>query len=296
MTSLAGITTLCFAASYLVALGLETLRWLRRDSGRSAVALFFAAAGVLAHTLFLFNRAIENSGRPLSSPFDWYLVAAWGVAVVYLYMAMHERSARVGLFLLPLSLLLIAASRFAARTPFPATTATKYWLWLHSLALLLGVVSILVGFAAGAMYLVQARRLKRHVAPDASHTLPSLERIDRLAGRASIATVGFIGAGFLSGLVLKLHAEAAGDVVAWTDPTVLGLGVLFAWVLIAALFAWWYRPARHGRKAAYLSIASFILLAALVTLMLAFPTQHPMAQEPAGMDAPTPGAADEAAP
>lgn len=283
MNSLAGVTTLCFSASYLVALAADLWRWRRRAGGRATLAPLAAAAGLVAHTLFLWNRAAEHAGRPLSSPFDWYLVAAWGVAAFYLYLALHQRSARVGLFLLPLALLLVAASRFASREAFAAATAATYWRWLHSVALLLGVVSILVGFAAGVMYLVQAWRLKHHRPPDSGLTLPSLERLDQLAGRASVATAALIGVGFISGLVLnQIAATAAGRVVSWSDPTVWSLGVMFLWVMVAAAFSFFYRPARHGRKAAYLALASFALLVLMLSLMLAAPTQHPMAPEQAG--------------
>ncbi len=44
---------------------------------------------------------------------------------------------------------------------------------------------------------------------------------------------------------------------------------MLAWLVAASLFNAAYRPARHGRKVAYLTIASFGFLAlALATLLL----------------------------
>ena len=48
-----GISVVCFAASYAVALVCEASRLLFRSGVRGAAMIAFAAAGLLAHTLFL---------------------------------------------------------------------------------------------------------------------------------------------------------------------------------------------------------------------------------------------------
>jgi hypothetical protein len=59
----------------------------------------FAAAGLFAHSAFLYYRAINAVGAPLSSEKDWYLVAAWATVVVYLYLAVLHPKTPFGLFL-----------------------------------------------------------------------------------------------------------------------------------------------------------------------------------------------------
>ena len=46
----------------------------------------------------------------------------------------------------------------------------------------------------------------------------------------------------------------------WTDPVVLSSGALFAWVSAATVFESFYKPARQGKKVAYLTLASFVFL------------------------------------
>jgi high-affinity Fe2+/Pb2+ permease len=48
--------------------------------------------------------------------------------------------------------------------------------------------------------------------------------------------------------------------VPWSDPAVWISGLLVAWVVAAVLFNGLYRPARQGRKVAYLTVASFVVL------------------------------------
>ena len=44
---------------------------------------------------------------------------------------------------------------------------------------------------------------------------------------------------------------------------------MLAWLVVAAVFGGLYKPARHGRKVAYLTVASFgFLMLALGTLLL----------------------------
>ncbi len=74
--------------------------------------LGFAAAGLVAHTAFLYYRAVNAAGAPLSSERDWFLVAAWVLVVVYLYLAVLHPKVPFGLFLLPLALGLIGAATF----------------------------------------------------------------------------------------------------------------------------------------------------------------------------------------
>ena len=64
------------------------------------------------------------------------------------------------------------------------------------------------------------------------------------------------------------------DPVPWYDPVVLSTLVMFGWLLIAVLLGALYRPARRGRKVAYLTVVSFVFLLIVLGVGLAFDTQH----------------------
>ena len=67
---LSGVGIMCFAASYSVALALELTRLLFRSGIRGAAMLGFAGAGLVAHSAFLYYRAVDAVGSPLSSEQD----------------------------------------------------------------------------------------------------------------------------------------------------------------------------------------------------------------------------------
>src|SRR5688572_5229302 len=127
----AGISVTCFAASYLVGFVLEVCRLFFRSGIRRAIMLGFIGAGFVAHTLFLMQRAMDAASSPLSSSFDWCLVAAWLIVATYFYWNYYYPHAAIGLFLLPLALALILAALFADREPFAVEPASKVWGVIH---------------------------------------------------------------------------------------------------------------------------------------------------------------------
>jgi ABC-type uncharacterized transport system permease subunit len=122
---------------------------------------------------------------------------------------------------------------------------------------------------------VQARRLKHKRPPGTGLRLPSLEWLERTNSRAIFISAVMLGLGFLSGIVLNLVPERS-QVAAlpWNDPIIWSSGLLLTWVLVASGFSLLYRPARQGRKLAYLTVASFVFLVLAAGVWIALPSQH----------------------
>lgn len=270
---LSGVSTLCFAGSYAVVLLLELSRLVFHSGVRRIIILALAAAGLVAHSAFLYYRAAREPGSPLSTQQEWYLLAAWFLAVVYLYLAVcHPRQA-FGLFLLPLVLGLVGVATFlASAEPFPRASASRAWGIVHGTSILLATVVVLFGLVTGLMYLEQARRLKRKRPPRRGLALPSLEWLRAANGGAIIVSLFLLGVGVLSGLVLT--AMSHDGHLRWNDPVVLSTLAMLAWLFSAAMVSAFYRPARAGRKVAYLTLANFVFLVAALGIGLWLNTSH----------------------
>ena len=273
---LSGVTTLCFAASYAVALALEISRLLFRSGVRGAIMLGFAAAGLVAQTAFLYYRAIHEHGTPLSSEKDWYLVAAWVLVVVYMHLAVLHPKVPFGLFLLPLVLGLIAAATFLAdNDPLAREPASKIWGAIHGGSIVLATVAVLVGFVAGLMYLGQAWRLKHKRPATGGLRLPSLEWLQWANGRAMVVSVLMLGLGVLSGMILnRINISDQARRLPWNDPVILSTWLMFFWLLAAMILSTIYRPARAGRRVAYLTLVSFVFLAIMLAAGLLMDSRH----------------------
>ena len=265
MNWISSISITCFAASYAVSLVLEVSRLFFRASSRMFVALGFAAAGLLSHSLYLVAEAqteIASRVIPWSNWHDFCLLAALVLAAAYWGLTIRRPGNALGIFLLPLVLALIGvALLFRDEAPFAPHAAIFTWRAIHGVTLLVGTVAVTLGFATGVMYLVQAYRLKHKLPPRQGFRLPTLEWLQRFNRETLVVSTCLLAVGLISGVVLNLsQRKEPGTGVELTDPVVLSSGVLFAWLLAITLFEWWYRPARQGSKVAYLTLASFVFL------------------------------------
>jgi ABC-type uncharacterized transport system permease subunit len=107
-----------------------------------------------------------------------------------------------------------------------------------------------------ALYVFEDRRLKRHDAGVLRLRLPSLEALDRLAARATLAGLALLSAGIVVGL-------------GWLDVRGLDAAMTVAvliWVLYAlALLIRWEAGVR-GRRFARLLLAGLVLVVAVLPL------------------------------
>lgn len=276
---LSGVQVICFAASYGVSLALEVTRLLFRSGVRGMAMVLFAAAGLTAHTIYLFNRAVSAAGPPLSSQRDWCLMAAWVLAVVYLLLLWRRPKTAFGLFVLPSVLLLIGVGTFFADPrPIAAGPAGRFWGAVHSAALGGTAVAVVCGFATGVMYFVQLRRLKHKQLANIGLKLPSLEWLQRANSIAVGASAVLLALGVVAGWIL--NAIRRDGPLPWTDPLVLATMVMFVWLASAAVLVASPRHPLAGQRAAYAAIVGFILLLAAIGFLVSGWSAHGTAHQP----------------
>ncbi len=272
------VNMMCFTASYAVALALELVGLWAHPRWRRLAVVVAAVAGIVAHTWYLGQRAVLWASAPLSSPHDWYLAAAWALALIYLALVLYQPKASTGLFLLPVILALIAVARAAPRDAIANFEAPRFWGMVHGVFLLLGAVAVLMGFVAGLMYLLQSHRLKQKRPAPARFTLPSLEWLERVNSRSLGAAAILVAVGFFTGVITRL-ATAGGAGIPWTDPVVLSLSGMLSWLVAAEAFRLAYPAARRGRKVAYLTLAGFVFLAFTLAAFLRADGVHGTSKE-----------------
>jgi ABC-type uncharacterized transport system permease subunit len=271
---LPGISIICFSACYGIGMLLEVSRLRRRFAWQRAALVITMLAGLVAHTLYLTRVAADANVTPMSTV-DWFLMAAWVLAVVYLAALFYLPQTPTGIVLLPIILGLIGGSLFA--DPEPLAVERSFYLWgvCPGVVLLLGTVAVSVGFLAGLMYVLQSYALK-HVRSAANVLrLPSLEWLERINSRALGFSAVLMGLGFASGMIMSIasHREEAAYSL-WTDPVVLSLAAMLLWLIAAEVFRLVYPAARRGRKVAYLTLASFVFLVIALSSLMFVDTVH----------------------
>ena len=259
-----GITHLCFGLSYLTAFGLESYRVVRPDRWTRLAAIFFAIAGLLAHTIFL------GYHQPtLASPYGSLLLLAWVFAVFYLYGVLHREPYSWASFVLPLVLILVGLSyAFFGNGVADGSwfSGEHFWGMFHGVLLLLASVGITVAFLASLMYLVQSRRLRRKANPIGGLKLLSLERLERMKRRAINAAFPLLTVGLLLG-AMRAWQNPNDTMESWTALKITSTVGL--WLVGALLMYLRYGVHLPGRRLAWLAILAFGLM------LLALIASHP---------------------
>jgi hypothetical protein len=273
---MANVHVFCFFACYVLALALEGVHLWRRSSMVRVLGLAFGFAGLVAQSLYLVQRSNQVDLPPLlSSNHDWLLVLAWTAVVFYLTLSTFEWNLPLGLFLLPVVLILIGASDLVAAAPSPALAQARWagdpmqaalrgWSMLHAAFLVFGIGGVIVGFIFSLMYLVQHRKLKHAQTAPEGLTLPSLATLARLNWWFVVVSIPLLTLGMLTGVRLVFLSRDTAGPIAFNDPLVIGSGVV--WLVMILFFGWLLR-ANHvgGKQIALRTIWAFGFL--LVTLI-----------------------------
>ncbi len=231
------VTLLCFFGSYLVALALEATRLLKRVPINQWAALLVTTAGFVAQTAYLLVRSRTADLPPLlSSTHDWLLVLAWLAILMYLFVIGIDRRLGIGLFVLPIVLVLVGAAHFVDATLDVRLNSERGWGMLHASLLVLGVAGIGLGFVLSLMYLVQHRRLKHKQPWGEGLELPSLERLSRWNWWAVVISVPLLTLGMAIGVGLSIHSQGMPQAVRLSEPSILISGLV--WGVMIVLFIW----------------------------------------------------------
>jgi ABC-type transport system involved in cytochrome c biogenesis permease subunit len=201
-------------------------------------------------------------------------VLAWLVIVSYLTLTALNRRLPVGVFLLPVVLILIGAAYFVSDlpnesvTPKGAATArdiANNWAMLHAALLVFGITGVVVGFVLSMMYVVQHRRLKHHQPMVNNLALPSLERLARLNRYAVVISIPLLTLGMFFGLV-GLWSRKGPNPISFVDPVVLTSSIV--WLVMIVFLVWLLATKRPvGKQVAWITIWAFgFLLATLIGL------------------------------
>jgi len=260
---LSGVSVICLIGSYLVAFVLELFRFFFPKRFRHVFLTIAVLLGLIAHSAFLYHHQISlESGRIVNSVQGFFLIAAWGLAGVYLFLCCFYPRIPFGLYLIPIVLgLIFGGSCWANPEPYASQSVGQLWRTVHGLSILLATLAVFVSFIAGLMFWEQQRRLKKKIAPDIALQWPSLEWTTAAMRHGIGFATGLLAIGIFSGLLLnhliRIHEQR---MVSLTDPLAIGVSILFLFLLAFLGTLTIYRPLQEGRRILALTFWSFLFL------------------------------------
>lgn len=261
---LADVLFYATAAAYLVATGL-LVGYLAGDAGgatppKLAARLIFV--GCILHASHIVVASLVLRVCPVTGMHFAMSVVSWLAVVAYLTARARYPIDVVGVFVAPLALTFLLASRVVAVGSEPSSRVRGAILPLHVTVNLLGDALFTLAFAAAVAYLLQENQLKqKKLGGHLLQRLPPLDALDKIEHRFLLAGFPLLTLGILTGTMWAARVEAggAGEIAR----AVFGYAtwVLFAGVLLLRAAAGW-----RGRRAAIGTIAGFGF--ALVVLVL----------------------------
>jgi ABC-type uncharacterized transport system permease subunit len=251
----------------LVAYGEAAVAYLgdaRRPGLAGRLATWGVRVGWLVQSALLILQAVRSDGFPWSTWAGSLNLFVWLVVGAYLIWGCTPRYRLLGLAVLPLAVVLFVLARIGGGTGIGAQSHySNLFLVLHVGLVLAAFAGFTLAAGLSALYLWQERRLKRREASILRLRAPALSRLDELAARTIAVALPALTLGIVVG-VLRL-SDRGGSVDALMAVTVLAWAVYCASLVLRHLAGW------RGRRAAYLVLAGFVLVA---IVRLALPITH----------------------
>ena len=238
MNILLQVNLSCFLLSYLVAFGAEVIQFLRaRSRAAHMVSVIAMAAGLVAHTGYLFARFQESGLPPLvGSSHDWLLVLGWLGIVVSLFLTAFTPASQA-VFFLPTVLLLVLLAIIVDDTPseMGRQLEVRRWGMLHASTLMIGIGLVVAATVTALMYLLQYQRLRGRDVWIQKLRLPSLERLTVVNRYLILACLPLLTIGLVTGVILGTYA-ADGQKFLWSEPIVWGTIAVWLIMILRLVF------------------------------------------------------------
>ncbi|HIW33680.1 MAG TPA: cytochrome c biogenesis protein CcsA [Candidatus Paenibacillus intestinavium] len=150
----------CFAFIFYC-IAVSGKKWSNRDpkvheARWSKIAFITSSSGLIAHIVFFVTRWIGGGQAPVSNMYEFITFLGMAIMVAYTIIHFIYRKPLLGMFALPLTIIIVAYASVFPQEVQPLIPALQsIWLKIHVTMAATGEAFFAVGFAAGLMYLLR---------------------------------------------------------------------------------------------------------------------------------------------
>ncbi|MBF4510680.1 MAG: cytochrome c biogenesis protein CcsA [Aeromicrobium sp.] len=257
------------AATVLYAYHVATKR-----AALSWYATFATGAGFLLQTASIGLRSSATEGTELTGS-NVLVLMAWALILVYFVLEHVIKRKVYGTLLVPSALVLmliaqiggLSSNVLSELTPEHAALLDNWRVGIHVALIAFANAGFLISAVSSLLYLVLERQLKARKTSKLFSRLPSLAQTDTIARRSVVWAFPAYTAGMMLGALRAIETDVQ---LWWADPRVVLSGLV--WLAFAGYQFLRWRVGWGGRKAAYLSLAGFVLVVVLAVVARTVPS------------------------
>jgi ABC-type transport system involved in cytochrome c biogenesis permease subunit len=250
---------------YLLALAAYALFFATRSAVAGKAATTLLGAGALAHTFVIGMQTMEVGHVPFAGTTQAISTFVWLLALAYLYTETSTEERGLGVFVLPIIVVLQLLPALGAPGAEPQSALLASPLFgLHVASMLFAYASFGLGAVIGVTYLLQFKEIKAKHLGFFYARLPSLSMLDDMNSRVVLTGWVLLTVGILVGIIwaVQVHRAAPDDArvraMSIADPKIfvaLVTWLVYTFQLVARRAMGW-----RGRRSAYLSALGFAIV------------------------------------
>jgi len=227
-----------------------------RRSAMNSLGLALVVAGLACQTAAIVLRGVSAGRVPVVGAYESLNMVAWSIVVVYLLLELFTRIKAIGLYVMPVVLVLLTVALVEYQAPRSLMPALRSDIVvLHVIVMFVAIGCLYVAGGAAIIYLIEEALLKRHKLGGVLGRLPSLATLEKLVYHATLLGLPFLTMGMVAGII---RAETFNVPHWWVDALVLlSLG---AWAVYLILLWGRMRADWVGSRIAWLAIAGLVVL------------------------------------
>jgi ABC-type uncharacterized transport system permease subunit len=259
------------AVSYLAAsvlFFLQISRGLPPRLARLGPALI--GLGALSHAVFITLASLVANICPVRSVNFALSVGALATSLGYLIARMKWRIDAVGVFVAPIGLTFLIASRLANLGAVDAELP-PFFLALHVGVNLIGDALFLLACTTAVLYLVVEKRLKEKKLGGVLGRLPSLDVLDQAEHRFMLFGFPLLTLGIITGTAWAYRLEAG-----HADEVLRAAFAYLTWAVFAGVLLMRAAAGWRGRRAALGTITGFFFAVLVLVVYLVRPPAGPV--------------------
>src|SRR5918994_6354881 len=250
---------------YSIAFAAYTIHFARREpaAGRTATALL--VGGAMLHTFIIGMQTMEAGHVPFAGATQAISTFVWLLAFAYLYTEVTTEERGLGIFILPIIVLLQVLPTVQTPGAEPRSPVLESPLfWIHVSAMLGAYASFGLAAVIGITYVLQFKEIKAKHLRFFFTRLPSLQALDVMNSRSVLIGWILMTAGLIAGAVWIVQART----LAPDDPRVQAMSLadpkIFVAIITWSVYTFGMIARRaigwRGKRSAYLSAVGFAIV------------------------------------